>query len=72
MMTSVIMRNCLTRIISLDKCVCAMKTDLTAIPVTVKNLIISLCNKKCNLAVTVLPAPEVTRVNQEITVSQMS
>jgi len=49
-----------------------MKTDLTAIPVTVKNLTISLCNKKCNLPVTVLPAPEVTSVNQELAVSQMS
>lgn len=49
-----------------------MKTDLTAIPVTVKNLTISLCNKKCNLPVTVLLAPEVTSVNQELAVSQMS
>lgn len=49
-----------------------MKTDLTAIPVTVKNVTISLCNKKYNLPVTVLPAPEVTSVNQEAAVSQMS
>lgn len=49
-----------------------MKTDLTAIPVTVKNLTINLSNKKYNLPVTVLPAPEVTSVNHELAVSQMS
>lgn len=49
-----------------------MKTDLTAIPDTVKNLTIRLCNKKCYLAVAVLPAPEVTSVNQELAISQMS
>lgn len=72
MATSVIVINCLTRIMSLGKVVCAMKTDLTAISVTVTNLTVSLCNKKCNLPVTVLSASEVTSVNQELAVSQMS